>query len=98
MSNWIFQAGPSSKSALAATLSSATIANATSMDHPSIPVSAAATIHFAAAMTAAAQALSALVGPATKARVRVSGHADSNTSERPGMTGSSLQIQIVEVW
>lgn len=98
MSNWIYLNGPLSKAALNSALSTASISNATIMDHPSIPVSAAAGVHFTAAASAAQQALAALAGPATKARVKMTGRADSNTTGLPGMAGSILKIEIVEVW
>jgi hypothetical protein len=98
MSNWIYTNGPLSKSALNSALSTATIASATIMDHPSIPVSAGAGVHFTAAASAAQSALAALTGNATKARVKMTGRADTNLSERSGMTGSSLTIEVVEVW
>ncbi|MGA8643882.1 hypothetical protein [Candidatus Binatus sp.] len=89
------------KSAVAEALSTATLADAVSMDGPHTPLHSDATAasHFASAMTAAATALASLVGTASRVRVVVTGSNDPNTSApHPGAAASKIQISVIEVW
>jgi hypothetical protein len=98
MSSWRARFGPGLKSTINAQLAAATVANsAVSMDGAAaLPINAA---HFAAAIASAQAALASLAGTATKARVIMTGYADTNTAApHPGATASSIRVECVEIF
>ena len=54
--------------------------------------------HFAAAITAAKNALASLVGSAPNAKITIAGYRDTCTSAVPGSASSRIKIEAIEVW
>ncbi len=98
MASWQYQV-TGTKAAVNTALGALTVAKLTCFDP--IPLSTGDTTlaaHLAAAITAAQDALAALVGPATKATVTIQGYRDSVASAPAGIVASKIKVTTLEVW
>jgi hypothetical protein len=88
------------KASVLSQLNAAVVTQATGFD-PGNPLNYAETTlgsHFAAAITAAKNALASLVGSAPNAKIVIQGYRDTGTTPRPGSGSSRIQILATEIW